>query len=83
MSTTNRRLPAKKVLEAAKKHAGKDVIVVSNDRAGNFYLATSMPSATPEHIEATLKLVQEAAKTLRRYHRRATREHKSHGNENE
>lgn len=67
MSETNRRVAAKKVLEAAKKYAGKDVIVVAQDRAGEFYLATSMPTTTPEDFDRQIAFVQEGLKRLRKY----------------
>lgn len=69
MRLTNRRVAAKKVLDGAKKHAGKDVLVVSNDKGGNLYLASSLPSSSSQWIEAQIKLLNEGIKLLRRVHR--------------
>lgn len=69
-NATTGRVAAKKVLEAAKKHASKDVIVVSKASSdGDLYLATSMPSGTSQALEAQIKLVNEALKSLRRIQR--------------
>jgi hypothetical protein len=77
MATTNRRVAAKKVLDGAKKYAGKDVIVVSKDKAGNLYLASSMPSGSSQQLEAQITLVNEGLKLLRRVHRKEQRREKA------
>lgn len=74
---TRSRLPAKRVLEGAKKHASKDVIVISQAKDGGLYLASSMPNNSPEALQAQIKLVSQALKDLRRYHRNATRQEDS------
>ncbi len=79
MGMTNRRMSARKVLDTAKKYASKDVLVVSQDRAGEVYLASSMPSGSSQHIEAQLKLLHEATKLLRRIHRKQQRLEKADG----
>ena len=70
---TNRRVAAKKVLDGAKKYAGKDVVVVSNDKEGNVYLASSMPSGSSQQLQAQITLVNEGLKVLRRIHRKEQR----------
>lgn len=69
MGTTVGRIAAKKVLDGAKKYASKDVIVVSKNRAGELYLATSMPSGHSLHVAEQIAMVSEALKQLKRIHR--------------
>ena len=78
MSLTKGRLPAKRVLDEAKKHASKDVIVISQGKDGDLYLASSMPSNSPQNLEAQIKLVNEGLKTLRRIHRNVSKQEDSH-----
>lgn len=66
MGLTNRRVAARKVLDGAKKHASKDVLVVSKSKDGEFYLASSMSSSCTQHIDEQIALMQEGLKLLRR-----------------
>lgn len=78
MGITTRRMAAKKVLDGAKKYASKDVIVVSKDKAGEIYLASSMPSGHSLHIAQQIAMVNEALKQLKRIQRhQMTREAKA------
>lgn len=78
MGMTNRRVAAKKVLDGAKKYASKDVLVVSKGKTGELYLASSMPSGCSQHVEASLKLLDEARKLLQRIHRKLKQQEKAH-----
>lgn len=66
MKTTVGRLPAKKVLDAAKTRVSRDVLVISTDRKGELYVASSMPSGSLETMEAQVALAERGLRQLRR-----------------
>jgi hypothetical protein len=59
------------VLEAAKVHASKDVIVISCSRGGSApYIATSMPHRCAAEFDAQIHMLQDAINTLKRIKRK-------------
>lgn len=64
MTMSRRR--AKRVLQDAIPHVSSSVVVISDD-----YLATSLSLGSAREIEATMTLVNESLKRLRRWHRAA------------
>lgn len=77
MPNTNSRISAKRVLSNAVRNVSRDVIVISNDRGGDFYLATSMPTRSSQDFTAQIALVEEALKRLRRYRTNEQRREKA------
>jgi hypothetical protein len=67
------RVAARRVLDGAKKHATRDVVVIGKGKDGDLYLASSMPNRCSQELLPQIALVQEALKRLRRYHRNALR----------
>lgn len=61
---------AKRLLEEAAPHIGRDVIIIAPGCTGDGYLATSMPTRTSHDLEALITMTNEALKRLRRWHRR-------------
>lgn len=70
---TRGRVAARRVLDGAKRHATRDVIVVGKGRDGDLYLASSMPNRSSRELQAQITLMREALKRLMRYHRNAQR----------
>lgn len=69
---TNRR--AKRLLEDAVPHVGRDVVVVAPGVNGNGYLGTSMPTRTAHELEDVATLLHESLKKVRRWQRARQRE---------
>ena len=60
---------AKRTLEQAAPHVGRDVLVIAPGVEGTGYLATSMRIATAADLEPLIKLAQEATKKLKAWQR--------------
>lgn len=65
---------AKRLMEQAIPHIGRDVIVLAPGANGDGYFATSMPTRTSHDIEALMTMTNEAMKKLRAWHRARKRE---------
>lgn len=76
--TTVGRMPAKKVLEAAKSRVSRDVLVVSRDRKGELYVASSMPSGSLAAMEQQVALAEAALRALRRVRDYAKKKEQGH-----
>lgn len=65
---------AKRLLEDAAPHIGRDVIIIAPGCNGHGYLATSMPTKTSQDLEDLITMTNEALKRLRSWHRRRTQD---------
>lgn len=61
---------AKRLLEQAVPHIGRDVVIIAPGCTGDGYLATSMPTRTSHDLEKILTMLSEATKKVRRWQRR-------------
>jgi hypothetical protein len=62
---------ARRVLSAAAPHVGSNVVVIAPGCEGNGFLATSMPTRSPEDLMAIETMLKEATKKLQHWrHRR-------------
>ena len=68
---------AKRLLDEAAPHVGADVIIIAPGCNGQGYFATSMSTRSAQDLEATMTLVNEALKKLRRWHRRRVAEQRT------
>ena len=62
---------AKRVLAEAAPHVGGAVVVIGEGRGDAEYLATSHSLNSPHEIDATIAMVQNALKKLRRWRQNA------------
>ncbi len=68
------RRAAKRLLDQAAPHIGRDVIIIAPGCNGEGYLASSMPTKTSHDLEALITMTNEALKKLRSWHRRRAKE---------
>lgn len=77
MARNVNRRRAKRLLEEAAPHIGRDVVVIGPGTNGEGYLATSMPTKSAEDIAAILTMVEEARRKLLAWQRRRKREERT------
>src|SRR5690606_6095979 len=67
------RVSALRVLDGAKRHATRDVLVIGKCRDGGLFLASSMPNRSSQELQAQMTVMREALMQMARYHRNAQR----------